>query len=162
MTAANGEQVALPPRALIRAVWVLHRAAVRLTGGRFGLQKPERGVRFGILRLHTTGRRSGQPRIAMVGYFEDGSDLVTLAMNGWGTTEPSWWLNLQTDPSATVEVPGGPRKVRARAATGAERDRLWAAFQDYPGWGADLDGLASRRPGETAVVIFEPVKGNVR
>lgn len=162
MTAAKGDQATLPPRPLIRTVWALHRAAVRVTGGRFGLQEPERGIRFGMLRLHTVGRRSGQPRIAMVGYFEDGPDLVTLAMNGWGTNEPAWWLNLRANPSATVELPGGRRKVHARAATGAERDRLWATFQDYPGWGANLEALAARRPGETAIVVLEPVEGTVR
>ena len=94
MTAANGEQVTLPPRPLVRIFWSLHRTAYRLTGGRFGLQRPERGARFGMLRLHTVGRRSGQERIAMIGYFEDGLNLVTLAMNGWGTSEPAWWLNL--------------------------------------------------------------------
>jgi deazaflavin-dependent oxidoreductase (nitroreductase family) len=162
MTAANGEQVTLPPRPLIRAVWALHRAAVRVTGGRFGLQEPARGVRFGMLRLHSVGRRSGQQRTTMVGYFEDGPNLVTLAMNGWGTTDPAWWLNLQANPSATIEVPDGRREVRARAATGTERDRLWATFADYPGWGANLEGLAARRPGDTAVVVFEPVEGTVR
>jgi deazaflavin-dependent oxidoreductase (nitroreductase family) len=162
VSAATGEPVTVPPRPFIRAVWFLHRAAVRVTGGRFGLQKPERGVRFGMLRLHTVGRRSGQPRIAMVGYFEDGSDLVTLAMNGWGTTEPAWWLNLQANPLARVELAGGRCEVHARAAAGDERDRLWAMFRDYPGWGEDLEGLAARRPGETAIVVLEPVEGAVR
>lgn len=162
MTATTGKGVAVPPRPLIRTFWALHRAAVRVTGGRFGLQAPERGVRFGMLRLHTVGRRSGQARIAMVGYFEDGSDLVTLAMNGWGTTEPAWWLNLRANPSATVELSSGRRQVQAWAATGAERDRLWPMFRDYPGWGADLEGLAARRPGETAIVVLESVEGTVR
>jgi deazaflavin-dependent oxidoreductase (nitroreductase family) len=162
MTAANGQQVALPPRPIIRIFWALHRAAVRVTGGRFGLQQPERGVRFGMLRLHTVGRHSGRPRIAMIGYFEDGPNLVTLAMNGWGAAEPAWWLNLQANPSATVELPVGRREVLARAAADAERDRLWATFADYPGWGANLEGLASRRPIETAIVVFEPRKGTVR
>jgi F420H(2)-dependent quinone reductase len=53
-------------------------------------------------------------------------------------------------------VVDGPRAVRARAATGAERDRLWARFADFPGWGDDIDGLAARRPEETAVVVLEP------
>ena len=134
----------------------------RVTGGRMGLQRPERGDKFGMLRIHTTGRRTGKERITMLGYFEDGHNLVTLAMNGWGESEPAWWLNLQTDATATVELPDGPRAVRARAAKGAERDRLWATFADYPGWGADIGALASHRPTETAVVVFEPQEGTIR
>jgi hypothetical protein len=38
---------------------------------------------------------------------------------------------------------------------GAERERLWAGFRDYPGWGADIDALAARRGTETAVVVLE-------
>jgi hypothetical protein len=95
----------------------------------------------------------------MVGYFEDGANLVTLAMNGWGDAEPAWWLNLRATPEATVELPDGPRRVLARAAVGKERDGLWAVFRDYPGWGADLEGLAARRPVETAVVVLEPATG---
>lgn len=159
MTAATPPQVKLPPRPLVRTFWKLHRGIVRLTGGRFGLQHPKPGARFGMLRLRTVGRRSGQARIAMIGYFEDGPNLVTLAMNGWGTAEPAWWLNLQADPIATVDLPGGRREVRARAATGEERERLWASFRDYPGWGSDLGALAARRPGETAIVVLEPTTG---
>jgi deazaflavin-dependent oxidoreductase (nitroreductase family) len=162
MTATSREQVKLPPRPLIRTFWSLHKAIYRLTGGRFGLQQPERGAKFGMLRLHTVGRRSGRSRIAMIGYFEDGTSLVTLAMNGWGETEPAWWLNLQADPSATVDTAEGSLTVRARAAIGAERDRLWAAFRDYPGWGADLGALSARRPGETAIVVLEPAAESPR
>lgn len=114
-----------------------------------------------MLRLHTVGRRSGQARIAMIGYFEDGANLVTLAMNGWGTAEPAWWLNLQADPVATVDLPGGSGEVRARAAAGEERERLWATFRDYPGWGSDLGALAARRPVETTIVVLEPKAGPV-
>ena len=162
MTATTSQDVKLPPRPLVRTFWRLHRIAYRITGGRFGLQRPERGDKFGMLRIHTTGRRTGKERITMLGYFEDGQNLVTLAMNGWGTSEPAWWLNLQSQPTATVELPDGTRTVRARAATGTERDRLWATFAEYPGWGADIGALASHRPNETAVVVFEPQEGTIR
>jgi hypothetical protein len=98
----------------------------------------------------------------MVGYFEDGANLVTLAMNGWGDAEPAWWLNLQSTPEAMVELPDGPRRVLARSAAGEERDRLWATFRDYPGWGADLEGLVGRRRVKTAVVVLEPSTGAAR
>ena len=144
------------PRFALRTFWALHRAAYRVTGGRFGLSRPKTGSKFGMLRLKTIGRRSGQSRVTIVGYYEDGENLVTLAMNGWGEKEPAWWLNLQAQPDATIDLPDGPRAVRARAAAGPERERLWATFDDYPGWGNDLDALAARRPTTTAVVILEP------
>jgi F420H(2)-dependent quinone reductase len=156
MTAAREQAPRTLPRVLIRAFWALHRAAYRFTGGRLGLKQPEAGERFGMLRLTTVGRRSGKARVAIIGYFEDGPNLVTLAMNGWGDGEPAWWLNLQTAPDTTVDLADGPRAVRARAATGEERERLWAKFSDYPGWGDDIDGLARRRSVETTVVVLEP------
>ena len=156
MTATQTQARRTPPRIVIKTFWALHRTAYRLTGGRFGLQRPEAGARFGMLRLTTVGRRSGQARVAILGYYEDGPNLVTLAMNGWADAEPAWWLNLQAHPDTTVELADGPRAVRARAASGAERERLWTAFVDYPGWGDDLDGLAARRAKETAVVLLEP------
>jgi F420H(2)-dependent quinone reductase len=156
MTAIRERAPRTPPRFVIRIAWMLHRTAYRLTGGRFGLSRPVAGSKFGMLRITTVGRRSGQSRVAIVGYYEDGPDLVTLAMNGWGEKEPAWWLNLQARPDTTIELPGERRAVRARAATGEERDRLWARFADFPGWGEDLDGLATRRATETAVVVLEP------
>ncbi len=144
------------PRFALRIFWLLHRAMVRLSGRRFGLSRPEAGERFGMMRLTTLGRRSGATRVAIVGYYEDGANLVTLAMNGWGRTEPAWWLNLQANPDATVELPDGPRAVRARAASGEERDRLWARFRDYPGWAPDIDASAALRPTPTAVIVLEP------
>lgn len=157
MTAADQQAaVRIIPRPLIRTFWVLHRAAYRVTGGRFGLTRPEAGGAFGMMRLATVGRRSGKPRVAIVGYIEDGSNLATIAMNGWGTSEPAWWLNLQSNPEAVVGLTDGPRAVRARAATSEERARLWAAFRDHKGWGGDINAFATRRPMETTVVVFEP------
>jgi len=156
MTASAAQAQRLPPRGLVRIFWVLHRAAYRLTAGRFGLWQPKAGGRFGTMRLTTIGRRSGQPRVAIIGYFEDGPNLVTLAMNGWAEAEPAWWLNLKAQPDTTVDLANGSRAVRARAALGEERARLWARFRDYHGWGDDLDALAARRSTERAVVVLEP------
>lgn len=156
MTAVREQTATLPPRPVVRIAWVLHRALDRFTAGRVGLRVPVAGETFGMLRLTTIGRRSGQPRVAIVGYYEDGDNLVSLAMNGWGQAEPAWWLNLQSDPDAVVVLADGPRAVRARAAAGPEREKLWAKVGDYPGWGDDIDALSTRRPMETTVVVFEP------
>jgi F420H(2)-dependent quinone reductase len=156
MTAERQEVLRTPPRFVIKTFWRLHRAAYRLTGGRFGLKAPMAGERFGMMRLTTMGRRSGKARVAIVGYYEDGPNLVTLAMNGWADAEPAWWLNLQANPDTSVQLADGLRAVRARAATGAERERLWTKLADYPGWGDDIEGLSGHRSGATAIVVFEP------
>ncbi len=143
----------LPPRWFIRTAWTAHRALYNVTGGRFGLKAPT-AAQWGMMRLHTAGRRSGLERIAILAYFEDGPNLVTMAMNGWGNPEPAWWLNLQAHPEVTVDLPSGPRAVRGRIATPDERPRLWAQWAAYNG--ASFEGWASRRSRETAVVILEP------
>jgi F420H(2)-dependent quinone reductase len=116
------------------------------------LWRPRSG-RWGALRLTTTGRRTGRRRSVIIGYFEDGPNLVTLAMNGWGDGEPAWWLNLQTHPDARVDLADGPRLVTARAAAGAERSGLWAHWREID---KGLDAYAALRSSETAVVILEP------
>ena len=110
---------------------------------------------WGMLRLTTIGRRTGVERHVILGYFEDGPNLVTMAMNGWGDAEPAWWLNLQANPETTVVLTDGPRPVRGRAATPEERPRLWARWAAYDGE-EQLEGWAARRSRETAVVILEP------
>jgi deazaflavin-dependent oxidoreductase (nitroreductase family) len=142
----------LPPRWFIRAFWYGHRALLRVTGGRLGLWRPK-GDRWGALRLTTVGRRTGRDRAVVLGYFEDGPNLVTMAMNGWSEAEPAWWLNLQANPETTVELVDGVRPVRGREAVGDERARLWERWKEM---GDDVDGYAVRRPAGTAVVVLEP------
>jgi deazaflavin-dependent oxidoreductase (nitroreductase family) len=140
----------LPPRWFMRRFWFTHRRLYRITGGRLGLWRPK-GSRWGALRLTTVGRRTGREHSVMVGYFEDGPNFVTMAMNGWGEGEPAWWLNLQDHPEARVDTRGGTRLVTGRAAHGDERERLWSRWREID---KNLDAYAARRP--TAVVVLEP------
>ena len=144
----------LPPRFVIRAAWIIHRALLRVLGRRRAL-RPATEKTWGMMRLKTVGRKSGRERAAILGYYEDGPNLVTMAMNGWGEPEPAWWLNLQAHPDTTVELPDRTLSVRGRAATAEERPRLWEIWGRYDG-PDDLEAWASRRPRETAVVILEP------
>ena len=152
-TVANPQRATrLPPRWFVRTFWAVQRGIYRISRGRRGLRRAT-SDEWGMLALRTVGRHTGAERIAILGYFENGPDLVTMAMNGWGQAEPAWWLNLQAHPDATVELVDGARAVHARAATGDERTRLWARWAHYD---KDLDHYAALRPRETAVVIFEP------
>jgi deazaflavin-dependent oxidoreductase (nitroreductase family) len=151
-----GERESRPPRFFprwfVRFAWSVHRSLYRATAGRIGLWRPK-GNRWGAMRLTATGRRTGRRRSVIVGYFEDGPKLVTMAMNGWGDGEPAWWLNLQAHPDAEVRLADGPRLVRARAAAGDERSRLWARWREID---KNLDAYAALRSTQTAVVVLEP------
>ena len=130
MTAEPQRPASLQPRWFIRSFWVVQRAVYSVTRGRFGLRTAT-AERWGMMRLRTVGRRTGQERVAILGYIEDGPDLVTMAMNGWADPEPAWWLNLQAQPDVTVDLPGGSRAVHGRAADKDERPRLWARWAAY-------------------------------
>lgn len=155
MTTTTGTAPKVPvPRWVVRTIWRAHRLLVHLTGGRLGLSAPADG-KAGLMRVHAIGRTSGNVRPVIVCYFEDGGDLVTLAMNGWAAPDPGWWLNLQKHPDVRVDLGRRRRQVHARAAEGEHRARLWARFADISGWG-DVEQLSALRPGGTAVVVLEP------
>jgi deazaflavin-dependent oxidoreductase (nitroreductase family) len=153
MSTATARAPQLPPAWFKHAIWRGHRALHRLSGGRI-LWTPAGRLGWGALRLTTTGRRSGQDRSVIIGYIEDGTNLVALAMNGWDEGHPAWWLNLKVHPDAVVRLAHQePRPVHARTATGDERDRLWQRWAEIDD---GLDALANRRWTRTPVVVFEP------
>ena len=154
MSDAGERPVRVPPRWFVTTAWQVHRGLYRVTSGRKGLWTPANRRGWGALRLTTVGRRSGQDRAVIVGYVEDGPHLVLLAMNGWGEPEPAWWLNLQAQPRATVQLADGPpRPVSASAAQGDERERLWARWRTIQ---PRLDEYAALRSTPTAVVVLTP------
>ena len=146
----------VPPRWIVRSAWVVHRAIYRFSGGRLGLTSPRPG-KYGMLRLNTIGRRSGKQHSVILAYYEDGpgSNLVTLAMNGWASGEPAWWLNLRAHPEAIVDLTDRSMAVRGRAALGEERERLWSRWRDYSSSKDDLDAYAALRSSPTMVVVLE-------
>ena len=154
MTTIEAKPTPRVPHWLIRTIWLVHRRAYAITGGRLGLRTPTAN-RWGMLRLTTVGRRSGRTRAAILGYIEDGPNIVVPAMNGWMDPDPAWWLNLQAHPDATIRLPGGEiRAVSARAAQPEERARLWRALVDL-GTSAFTDANATARSRETAIVVLE-------
>jgi F420H(2)-dependent quinone reductase len=144
----------VPPRWLMRILWRVHRAVLRISGNRATPSEPD-GRKTGMLQLHTIGRRSGEPRAVVLNYIEDGDDIVVLASNGAMSPDPAWWLNLQAGPLAAVDLVGGRRPVRAHEATGDEREPLLTAMRGYTKFG-DVDGIMAMRGGRTAVVVLAP------
>ena len=145
----------VPPRWFVRLAWKVHRALYSLLGRK--ALRPATPTRWGMFRIMTVGRKTGVERKAILGYLDDGPNLVTMAMNGWASPEPKWWLNLQANPDATLEMFDGTRReVTAHAATGEERERLWAMWNTLD---EDYEGYTKLRSGETAIVVLEPRAG---
>jgi deazaflavin-dependent oxidoreductase (nitroreductase family) len=108
----------------LRLASALHRTLYRLSRGRAANSV----WHLSILLLTTTGRKSGTPRTTPLCYFTDGDDLIVVASNGGMDWFPDWWLNLLSEPRATVEIGRSRRTVVARQAAPDERERLWSAL----------------------------------
>src|SRR5438128_8161808 len=68
-----------------------------------------------LMLLTTTGAKSKQERTAVLGFGKDGDRYVVIASGNGAPKHPAWYVNLQANPIATVEV--GPDKIKMRART---------------------------------------------
>ena len=126
-----------------------HTFFYRLSGGRMGGHMGKAPV----LLLTTTGRKTGKPRTTPLLYLKDGDNLILVASYGGAPMHPIWWLNLQANPQAEVEIGSKKLPVTARQADAQERQRLWPLLVDmYPGY-ADYQKKTTR---EIPVVILSP------
>lgn len=136
----------------LKLVQALPNATVRLyrlTGGRLGGKVKGAPV----LLLDHVGRKSGQARTAPVLYLEDGDDLVIVGSRGGSDATPAWWLNLQANPSTTVQVGSERREVVARQATPEEKAALWPRLVDmYENYAV----YEARTEREMPVIILSP------
>ena len=139
-----------PPRpATIKAVSGFHTLLYRATRGRLG----RRLAGHDILLLTTTGRMSGRPHTVPLLYLREGADYVVIASFAGHDRQPAWYLNLQAEPRALIQVRGKRSAVTARDAGPGERDHLWArAVQENPGYA----GYQARTDRLIPVVRLQP------
>jgi len=104
----------------LRVLWRIHRAFMRLTGGRFG-----RVGALPVLLLTTRGRKSGERRDVALNYIRDDDAYVVIGSYAGEDRDPGWWLNLKAHPDAEILVGGRRIGVRARLCDGAKRQLLW-------------------------------------
>jgi deazaflavin-dependent oxidoreductase (nitroreductase family) len=79
-----------------------------------------------VVRITTTGRRSGQPRLAPLIAVPIGDDLALLGTNFGGTSTPAWVHNLVAEPRATAAYRDAEIDVVARPATAEEFEQVFA------------------------------------
>jgi deazaflavin-dependent oxidoreductase (nitroreductase family) len=114
----------------------------RLTGRTL----PEVVAGVPVVRLTTTGRRSGRPRETHLVAIPHENGLGVIGTNfGQGRT-PDWVLNLEADPTAQAFHGGISVDVVARPATPPERERIMAeADRTYVGYSAYRERISGRR-----------------
>lgn len=126
-----------------------HAGVYRATGGRLG----GRMGKSPILLLNTVGRKTGKKRTTPLLYVMDGEDYAIVASAGGAPKHPAWFLNLEANPEASVEVGGRKVNVRAEVASPEEKPRLWAKLTEmYPTY----DDYQRKTDREIPVVILHP------
>ena len=78
-----------------------------------------------IVLLTTTGAKSGQPRLSPLAYFTIDDRMLVAGSYGGAPKNPSWVLNLRSNPRARVEVGTESYDVIARELLREERDALF-------------------------------------
>ncbi|MCZ7530012.1 MAG: nitroreductase family deazaflavin-dependent oxidoreductase [Acidimicrobiia bacterium] len=129
-------------------VYPLHGWVYRVTDGRVGHRS---GV-GPILLLSTTGRRTGETRVKPLLYMPHGDSFVVAASNAGRDKPPDWSLNLQAEPSATVQVGREKAPVRARFVRRSEDPHLWALLDGHYAGFSHYQTLTDR---EILAVVLE-------
>ena len=71
-----------------------------------------------MVLLHTTGAKSGKPRVNPLVYQADGDRIVVFASKAGAPTHPDWFHNIVANPRTVVEV--GPETVDVVARVAEE------------------------------------------
>ena len=83
-----------------------------------------------LMLLTTIGAKTGATRVSPLAYTVDNGNVIIVASKGGSDTHPAWFLNIEANPTVTVEVGTDTYRAHARIAQGAERERLYAQHAD--------------------------------
>jgi deazaflavin-dependent oxidoreductase (nitroreductase family) len=107
-----------------------------------------------MILVHHRGAKTGTERVAPLVYQAVGDgDFAVFGSKGGAPTDPQWVGNLRANPETVVEVGAETIPVRARIASGEERERIWTRQKELmPGF-AEYEKKAVGR--EIPVVVLE-------
>lgn len=111
-------------------------AEFRANGGRVG--GPFEGAT--LLLLHTTGAKTGQPRINPVMAFDFDGKLLIVGSYAGADADPAWLHNLRAHPEAHIEIGTDAYDVVAQELPRTERDAVYPQIvEQAPGFGGYQD-----------------------
>jgi deazaflavin-dependent oxidoreductase (nitroreductase family) len=89
-----------------------------------------------LLLLHTTGAKSGQPRLSPLAYLTIDGKMLIVGSYAGAPKDPAWVHNLRANPRAHIEVGTDAYDVNVRELPSDERDELYAKVVAVaPGFG---------------------------
>lgn len=137
----------------LKTMNLVHRTMLKLSGGRLGSTMGD----MPVVKVTTTGRRSGQPRTVMLtAPVQEDDRWILVASKAGDDRDPDWYRNMVATPEFTLEPvdSGDTLTLRARTATADEKAELWpkivSAYKGYEGYKKKTDR-------DIPVVIAEPV-----
>lgn len=131
----------------------IDRFLLDVTNGRIAL--PELLAGFPVVKLTTTGAKSGKPRSTPLLGIRDDEKWVVVASNWGSSRHPAWYHNLRANPDVKVTDDNETGVYRAREASGEEYEEYWRlARRHYAGFEA-----YARRSGDRdiPIVVLEPI-----
>ena len=140
----------MPSRFVLKSMNAIHKTLLSVSFGKVGWD----AGKMPVLKLTTTGRKSGQKRLVMLtSPIQIGDTWVIVASKGGDDDHPAWFLNLQDNPTVEVDIRGKKTTRTARIATSEERSTLWPEITaKYANYG----GYQNRTNREIPLVFLEP------
>jgi len=121
----------------------------RANGGKVGGQF-EGG---NLLLLHTTGAKSGRPRMSPLAYLPVDGKILIVGSKAGAPTHPDWVHNLRANPNAHIEIGTDAYDVVARELPDDEREATYPLITAVAPVFADYQAKTSR-----VIPLFELVR----
>ncbi|MGV0737854.1 nitroreductase family deazaflavin-dependent oxidoreductase [Mycobacterium syngnathidarum] len=106
-----------------------------------------------LLLLHTTGAKSGQPRLSPLAYLDVDGRMLIVGSYAGAPKDPAWVHNLRADPKARIEVGTDTYDVTARELPAEERDAAYPKIIERAPVFAEYQAKTTR-----AIPLFELVR----
>lgn len=132
----------------------IDRVLMGVSGGRVSLPKLLAGLP--VIRLTTTGAKTGKKRTVPLLGLQDDDKWVVVASNWGSDRHPAWYHNLRTNPEVKVTYNNQTGDYVAREATEDEWETYWhQAIDLYVGYEAYQRRSDDR---QIPIVVLEPAE----
>jgi deazaflavin-dependent oxidoreductase (nitroreductase family) len=98
-----------------------------------------------LLLLHTTGAKSGKPRLSPLAYLTIDDKMLIVGSYAGAPKDPAWVHNLRANPRAHIEVGTDEYDVEVRELPPAERDAAYPRITEIAPVFADYQANTTRQ-----------------